>query len=311
MRRSKVLAAAALLTTSCWTAPQPEFEEAPPALPHMDAKNEPANAAPDAPVRALAGVDTNGLDEPQKRQWWKLVSQLYSPCTEQAVGLVQCIDEARDCAACTPMAQFIADKIKKGLSNTAAEAAAAIRFGPDVTKVERRSSPSVGPEDAPITMVVWTDFECPHCKAAVPILEKFQKEHAKTVRLVHKFYPLIHKHVNAKNAALAAVAAQKQGKFWEMHHTLFDNQERLEQQDLERYAKQVGLDMGKYEADVAAPATETVVDTDMADADAAGLHATPFILINGRHFDQDYFRYSELEDWVALELRLQAAQKKE
>jgi len=310
--RSWITVFSTALAASCWTAPQPEFEEAPPTLSHLP-EPSPAPAgkgartsAPEtsAPIGTVNGIDVSALDDKQKHAWWKLVSSLYSPCTDQAVGLVQCINESRPCAGCVPMARFIADRIKGGASSVDAEAAAAIRFGPETKKVELRDSPSVGPKDAPVTIVVWSDFECPHCARGIPILEKFQKEHASNVRLVHKFYPLTKKHLKAKGAAIAAYAAQRQGKYWEMEKMLFENQDALDPTDLERYAKKVGLDLTTYRNDVAAGPSEAIVDRDIADGDEAGLHSTPFILINGRHFDLDYFKYPDLDSWVALELEL-------
>ncbi len=303
---SMLLAAIAL--ASCWTAPQPDFEEAAPALSHLP---EPAGSNPNAlsadaskaPMLVVAGIDTSGLDGLQGHVWTHLMNTLYAPCTDQAVSLAQCVTEARPCAACTPMAKLLAERIKGGASSSEAESAAAVRFGPDVKHVDLRDSPSLGPKEAPITIVMWSDFQCPHCKLGVPIIEKFQKDHGDTVKLVHKFYPL-KKHPQARGAAIAAVAALRQNKYWEMEKIIFDNQDQLEPPDLEQYAHKVGLDLTTYRNDVANPQTEAVVDRDIADADAAGLNATPFILVNGRHFDLDYFKYKDLDEWVALDLDL-------
>src|SRR5258708_2131851 len=169
----------AVVTAACWTTPQPEFEEAGPALSHMPEAARPGgggSAAPEAsgPLGVVNGIDTSAFDEKQKHAFWRLVSCLYSPCTDQAVGLVQCVNEGRACAACAPMAHFIADRIKAGTSSVDTEAAAALRFGPDTKKVELRDSPALGPKNAPVTIVVWSDFECPHCARGIPILEKLQ-----------------------------------------------------------------------------------------------------------------------------------------
>lgn len=289
-----ILALTAPMATGCWTAPQPEFEEPPAQLPHAAEKPLP-------PPRDLPGVDTSRLDAKKRGDWWKLVNELYAPCPEQAVSVEQCVSDSRSCAACAPMAQLISDKLLGGMSRGDAEAAAARRFGPDVKKVPDRDSPSLGPKSAPVTITVWSDFQCPHCARGVPILEAFQAEHAETVRLVHKMFPL-EKHPKAKDAAIAAVAALRQGKYWAMEKIIFEHQDNLEASDLAGYAKEIGLDMERYEHDIEDDVTKAFVDRDVKDGNEAGLSSTPYILINGRHFDLDYFKYSELPGWVDFEL---------
>ncbi|MFO0612768.1 MAG: thioredoxin domain-containing protein [Polyangiaceae bacterium] len=289
-----LLALTAPMATGCWTAPQPEFEDVPTTLPHADEKPLP-------PPRDLPGVDTSRLDAKKRGDWWKLVNELYAPCPDQAVTVEQCVSDSRTCAACAPMAQLISDKLQSGLSRADAEAAAAARFGPDVKKVAVRDSPTRGPADAPVTIIVWSDFECPHCAHGVPILEQFQAEHRADVRLVHKMFPL-EKHAKARGAAIAAIAALRQGKYWQMEKMIFENQDHLDPSDLKRYAEAVGLDLERYEHDIDDPITEAWVNRDVKDGNEAGLQSTPYILINGRHFDLDYFKYPDLPGWVEFEI---------
>ena len=119
-----------------------------------------------------------------------------------------------------------------------------------------------------------------------------------------KHYPLaMHKY--AEKAARAAVAAERQGKFWEMHHLLFENAPNLDPPALGRLAQKAGLDMAKFQSDLDGEATAQVLERDRRQADALGLHSTPMIFINGRQFDLEHFKLDEdLKDWIELELEI-------
>jgi protein-disulfide isomerase len=288
------------LVAGCLTNPPPvEFEPEP--LPTLE-------AAPTTPARDLPGVDTAALSDREKQSWWRLVSRLYAPCPDQAVSLAQCVDEARDCAGCVPLARFVAARVKAGDSTADAETAAAARFGPDVRAIDVADSPSKGPATAPVTIVAWSDFECPACARMMPILDEIAAKHANQVRLVHKFYPLS-KHPNAHKAALAAWAAQRQGKYWEYEKKIFADQTRVTEGDLVAHARELGLDLKKFDADRASDAAEKAVARDKAAADASGLSGTPHVMINGRRFVAWEDPAKDLEAWVALELELVAGRK--
>lgn len=261
---------------------------------------------------ALKGVDLSALSTTrQQQEFWEVAGSLFAPCPDQAVPLPQCVSEERPCAACTPMTQVVADQIGRGAPKSNAKAAALARFGTDTVKaIPLHDSPAKGPANAPVTIVVFSDFECPACRAAVPLLSDMQDAYAEHVRLVHKFYPLP-KHTRAKGAAYAAIAAMKQGKYWEMEELLFENQEALSEQDLERYAAELKLDMDRFKKDAASAETKAIVERDMKDAEDAGLAYTPFIFVNGRQFDSAYFRLDrDLEKWIETEVELAGARKR-
>ena len=301
-------AAAALLTSLALAAcggsqqPEAEFTADPATLP-----GPPGAAplpAPGGSPEELPGVDTSELVLRERALWWKMVSQLYAPCSDQAVSIAQCVREARACAACAPAAQLIADKIHDGQAVTEVQTAYAARFGPDVKKVELADSPARGPEGAPVVIVVWSDYECPACGRAVPLLDAAVERNAPHVRLVHKLYPL-KSHPHAEGAARAAFAAKTQGKYWEMEKLLFENQRALEQQDLLRYAHAIGLALDRFQADMQSDAAAKVIARDKEAADQAGLDGTPFILINGREFDMRLFSLqTDLDPWIATEVKL-------
>jgi protein-disulfide isomerase len=121
---------------------------------------------------------------------------------------------------------------------------------------------------------------------------------------VHKFYPL-RQHTHAETAARAAIAAQNQGHYWEMERTLFEHQDAQEDADIDRYAKDLKLDMARFHADMAADRTTQILARDHAAAEGAGLSGTPFIVVNGRVFDSSIFHVEpDLEPWIALEIEL-------
>lgn len=258
--------------------------------------------APTSEPEELPGVDTSELVARERSQWWRLVSQLYAPCPDQAVSIAQCVREARACAACPAAARLLATQVRAGASVSECERVYGLRFGPTQHAVDLSGSPSKGPEGAPVTIVVWSDFQCPHCKHAMPILDAVFEKHSPDVRLVHKFYPL---RAETRPPAKAAIAALAQGRYWPMEKALFDNQNAQAETDLDRYAVELKLDRKKFRADMASDQTEKMIERDKAEATKAGLTGTPFILINGREFDMAYFALdSDLEKWVALEIEL-------
>ena len=102
------------------------------------------------------------------------------------------------------------------------------------------------------------------------------------MRIVWKHYPLdIHK--DAPLAHFASVAAQQQGKFWEFHDKVFANQKNIKNDDLVRYAREIGLDMKRFEEDLVSPKTKAIVDADIAEAKALGVTGTPAFFVNGRY----------------------------
>ena len=263
------------------------------------------------PPRPLPGINQEELDENERQAVWDIAQQSYAPCTNEAVSLVQCVEEQRSCSTCKPALEFLVEKVDSGSARANARAALKLRFDPSVVvELPVGNSPVMGPQNAPITIVVFSDFECPACKAVTPLLEELQRKFPEDVRLVHKYFPLS-KHLRARYAARAAYAAQKQGRYWEMEKLIFDNQGALSDQDLERYAAQVGLDIPRYRTDKDSPEAEQAIEEDLALGDAAGLTHTPFVLINGREFDPAYFRYDDdLAPWIALEKKLVGAAKK-
>ncbi len=142
--------------------------------------------------------------------------------------------------------------------------------------------PSLGPADAPVTIVEFSDFECPFCARASPTVKQVLKEYEGQVRVVYRHFPLESIHPNARAAAVASACADEQQKFWEYHDILFANMRQLGGDNLTKYASEAGLDMGAFEACIADGRHDAAVDRDLEEARAIGVTGTPSFFVNGR-----------------------------
>lgn len=157
--------------------------------------------------------------------------------------------------------------------------------GPDPAreyKIELGNAPVRGSRDAKITIVEWSDFQCPFCNRVGPTLQQIEKEYGDSVRIVFKHLPL-DIHPEAKAAHAASEAAHRQGKFWAMHDRIFANQRDLRVETLEGYAKEIGLDLDRYRKDVASSDVRKAIEADLAQAQKLGVTGTPSFFINGRN----------------------------
>jgi len=144
-----------------------------------------------------------------------------------------------------------------------------------------RGTPSQGAQDALVTLVEFSDFQCPYCARLRKTVEALVAAYPQDVRLVFRNYPLEF-HPHAKGAALAALCAHAQGKFWAMHDALFDHQGELGDALYDKLAAQLGLDVARFDACRAAPETSKRLEADMAAAQEVGVTGTPALFINGR-----------------------------
>jgi protein-disulfide isomerase len=265
---------------------------------------EPTSSAPTAQPEvkdvSLPGIDISAMTPRERHEYSSLVSDLLAPCPNVPVPLAQCVLEKRPCSACAPAAKWIAHAVREGASEEQIQTAFKSRFDPAGIKViPLAGSPSRGPDDAKVTVVEFADFECPHCRAALPMIDAMMAAHPDKVRLVYKFV-VLNGHVHAEPAARAAWAAAQQGKFWEMEHLLFERQEHLEQGDLERYAKVLKLDVTRWKVDMESQGAKDRLAEDRRLEDDLKLQGTPTIYINGRELDPGGDEV--LEERVAAEL---------
>jgi Na+/H+ antiporter NhaA len=139
-----------------------------------------------------------------------------------------------------------------------------------------------GPDDAPVTLVEYADFECPYCGQAEPVVRELLGRFGGNLRYVFRHLPLVDVHEHAQLAAEAAEAAGAQGRFWEMHDLLFAHQDALTLQDLERYARELGLDVDRFAERLRTRKYAPRVARDVDGADQSGVAGTPSFFINGR-----------------------------
>jgi protein-disulfide isomerase len=213
--------------------------------------------------------------------------------------------EGRPCKTCLPAAQLLLKQVQAGRAKKEREDAFHARFDAGNLKtIITDGAPEMGPPNAVVTIVEWADFECPACRAVYPLLDELAHRYPTQVRVVYKFYPLS-AHPHGEISARTAAAAFRQGKFWEMHHLLFENQDKLEQPDLERYAKQLNLDLARFRADLGSKEIGELIEKDRKQADGLGLDGTPFLFIGGRYVNlQNVVGLDDLVDWVKLDIEL-------
>lgn len=147
-------------------------------------------------------------------------------------------------------------------------------------KVDVGNSPVKGPKDARVTIVEFSDFECPYCAKGKEVVEQILQAYPKDVKVVFKNLPLPF-HDQAKPAAQAALAAGKQGKFWEMHDKLFDNQRDLNSDFYEKAAKELGLNVDQFKKDMQSEEIVKQVEADTKLAEKHGIQGTPGFFVNG------------------------------
>lgn len=157
-------------------------------------------------------------------------------------------------------------------------------FSPDAP-----ASRVMGPAGAKVVIVEFSDFECPACRYAEPILQGLLKLHEGKVRFVFKHFPLERMHRWARPAAVAAECAGRQGKFWPFHHALYEKQEAWAKETdaskpWERYAKDAGLDVAAWKACLQDPSADAAVSKDQQDGLDAWVGSTPTFFINGKRF---------------------------
>ncbi|MDG2335689.1 MAG: thioredoxin domain-containing protein [Myxococcota bacterium] len=166
----------------------------------------------------------------------------------------------------------------------AAPAPAPPRRGPDPAKaysVNTKGSPAKGGgENAPVTLVEFSDFQCPFCGRVNGTLDQIEKTYGEKVRIVFKHLPL-RMHSKAPMAHAAAEAANRQGKFCEMHDLIFNNQRNLSEEAYVAYAGQIGMNVDQFKQDLASASVKARVDADTREAEKLGVTGTPGFFING------------------------------
>ena len=157
--------------------------------------------------------------------------------------------------------------------------------GPRLTPEVSERDHAAGDPLAPVTLVEYGDYECPHCGMAYPIVKSIQRRLGRKLRFAFRNFPLAESHPHARHAAESAEAAADQGKFWQMHDALFENQDRLEDDDLVALARHLRLD-AQWIARALEEGTYTArVREDFRSGVRSGVNGTPTFFVNGQRYD--------------------------
>ena len=186
------------------------------------------------------------------------------------------------------------------VKNLRAAAKLTVVMQPPRTSIEA-TGPSRGPADAPVVIVAFSDYQCPFCKRAEPTINAVLSKYPTQVRLVFRHLPLDALHPQARPAAIAAVCAEQQGKFWEYHEKLFENQQALGDEELSQYATAVGIDAAVFKTCQQSPEAAQRVQVDADTARTAGITGTPAFFINGILISGAR-PLEDFEKWIDMEL---------
>jgi protein-disulfide isomerase len=245
-------------------------------------------------VANLAGVDFTGLTPARKTVALKALRTQECTCGCD-MKVAECRVKDPSCSFSRGLASVTVAAIKAGKTEAAAIAESkASKFGTrpehklldEPVPVPTLGSPVMGPANAPITLVEFSDFQCPYCSKAVAQINATLKAYPNDVRLIFKQYPL-ETHPAASISAAASLAAHQQGKFWPMHDVMFANRPKLSRQSILAWAKDIGLDMKRFTADLDSDAIKKAVLRDQADGDKAGVEGTPTVFLNGQKYNGD------------------------
>ena len=166
-----------------------------------------------------------------------------------------------------------------------ANAAGATPSAPPKGPAVSGGGPALGAPRAAVTIEEFSDFQCPFCARSVAVLKQLLAEYPTQVRVVFRHFPVAESHPNAILAHMAALAAGKQGRFWEMHDLLFENMRRVARPDLVEYAKRLRLDLAAFEADMKSRHLFDQIERDYQEGIDRQVRATPTFFINGRKME--------------------------
>lgn len=237
----------------------------------------------------LPAVDFTGLTPAQKTLALKMLRTTACPCG-CTMKVAECRIKDPSCSYSKTLAGVVVASIKKGGNEAAVLAAIDAlpmmhRDGP--FKIPVDGSPVIGPNNARVTLVEFSDFQCPYCSVAVLKLNAILKAYPNDVKLIFKQYPLTDLHSQAQLAAEAALAAHRQGKFWPLHDAMFADRTHLTRQNILAMADKIGLDVKRFQQDWDSPAIKQAVARDRADGDKIFVSGTPTIFIDGQRFNGD------------------------
>jgi len=240
----------------------------------------------------LPGIDLSGLTAAQKASVLRVMRAQGCSCGCD-MRMAECRVKDPSCAYSKGMAGVVIEAIKAGKTEQQAfDAAKASKWGhvpepkllDDPVTIPVSGSPVLGPANAKIVLVEFSDFQCPYCVLAVPQIQAVMKAFPTQTKLIFKQFPL-EIHSRAFMAASAALAAQKQGKFWPMHDAMFAHHDELSRETVAKLAQGLGLDVARFQKDMDSEEIKKAIEKDVDDGDRAGVQGTPTIFINGQRYN--------------------------
>jgi 2-hydroxychromene-2-carboxylate isomerase len=269
-------------------APAPAAAQAPAAAPGGEDKTPPP------------GIDLSSLDEFERKVFFRVVNREPSACGK-AHSLLHSVKNDPSCRKSYYAVKYVVRLVDGGFTDSEIGERLQKRFrSGERRNIDVAEAPVKGNPSARVTLVEFVDYECPHCKRVQPVMRQALDEFKNDVKLYFKHYPL-GGHTNARLAAEAAVAAQKQGKFWPYSDQIWSHAEALSPAVLEQIAKDVGLDVERWRKDLDSEDVRARVEKDHAEGGVLGIAATPTIYLNGREFS-DNRDIDSLRDWINEEL---------
>ena len=268
-------------------------------LPEKTYKTEaefPAGWMKSADLTTVANLSFAGLSDAQKTTAMQAMNERNCECGCGMGSIGTCVKKDPNCPRSPGLAKLVVDMAKDGKAlpqilaaidekqkpapGAAAPAAPAAPSGPRKI-VFAAHNPRLGPKAAKVTIAEISDFQCPFCKRATPTVKEVEQKYSKDVAVVFVNQPLpFHEH--AMEAALAFQAANRQGKAWELHDKMFENNTQLERANLDKYASEVGLNMARFKKDMDDPKLKDEIAQDQKLANSVGANGTPTFFINGR-----------------------------
>jgi protein-disulfide isomerase len=250
---------------------------------------------------APADVDVSKLDDFGKKVFFRIANSEPSVCGQAQSLLASAKAPRNGCGRSLSALRYVERLVEQGYTDSEVTEALAKRYrAVPLKNIDVSAAPMKGNPRGRLTLIEFADYECPHCKRFQPVLRQVVEEFPNDLKLYFKHYPLP-QHTNARMAAEAAVAAQKQGKFWQFQDKLWDHQDDLSPAEIEKVGKEAGLDMTKFRQDLSSDAVKARVEKDRSDGSAVGIQATPTLYINGREYT-DARDADSLREWIKDEL---------
>ena len=202
---------------------------------------------------------------------------------------------------------YLKNSQREGVLNEAARGLAegheiVVLLEPVRAELDNEGAPARGPEDAPVTLTEFSDFECPYCRRFFDTLKQLKADYEGQLRVVYRQYPLETTHPNAFKAAEASLCAREQGKFWEMHDLLFAEQDQLDVEALKEKARRLGLEQETFDTCLDSGRHAAEIQRDIEAGNRLGITGTPFVLINGVQAPGGAAPYDVIAEMIDREL---------